>query len=78
MIDVVRALLAQRQHIDEWKAMTAEALTHIIGELTRITQTLENSLAGGDDSGQIISAATKELAHVVARTRRLAQQCAPE
>jgi ABC-type transporter Mla subunit MlaD len=78
VIDVVRALLAQRQHTDEWKATIAKALTHIIGELSRITQTLDNFPADGDDSVQTINDATNELAHVIARTRRLAEQCAPE
>lgn len=78
VIDIVRALLAQRQHTDEWKSTTAAALTDIIGDLTRITQTLENSSAGGENSAQIVSGAGNQLGHVIARIRRLAKQCAPE
>lgn len=78
MIDIVRALLAQRQRIDEWKASTARALTDVIGDLTRITQTLDDSSAGGESSPQLISRATDELAQVISRTRRLAEESADE
>lgn len=78
MTDVVRALLAQRQHTHEWKATTAKVLTGITGDLTRITQTLDNTSHGDENSTKIISDATNELAHVIDRTRRLAEQCAPE
>lgn len=78
VIDVVRALVAQRQQTDEAKAANAEALAHIIGDLTQIKQALQSCSLGDRDSAQIISATTEHLGQTIARTRRLAEQCAPE
>lgn len=78
VLDIVRALLAQRQRVHEWKAATAGALTGVIDGLTRIAQTLEDSSAGGESSPQLIRRATDELAQVISRTRRLAEECAPD
>lgn len=78
VIDIVRTLLAQRQHTDEWKASTATALTDIIGDLTRVTQTLDNPAASSENYAQILRGATDQLGHIIARARRLAEQCAPE
>ncbi|PND54149.1 hypothetical protein CRM90_29645 [Mycobacterium sp. ENV421] len=77
VIDVVRALLAQRQSIDGWKATTAEALDHIVNDLTRIKQTLDD-VAGGNDATEMISAAANELTGVITRTHRLTEQCMTE
>ncbi|BBY27229.1 hypothetical protein [Mycolicibacterium sediminis] len=77
VIDVVRALLAQRQSIDGWKATTAEALDHIVSDLLRIKQTLDD-VAGGNDATEIISAAANDLTDVITRTRRLTEQSATE
>lgn len=77
VIDVVRALLAQRHNIDGRKAATAEALEHIVSDLARIQQTLDD-VPSGNDATQILSDAANELAHVITRTRRLAEQCATE
>lgn len=76
VVDVVRALLAQRQNIDGWKAATAEALEHIVSDLARIQRTLDDVPRGNVDATQIISGAANELTHVITRTRRLAEQCA--
>ncbi len=77
VIDVVRALLAQRQNTDAWKAATAEALGQIVSDLATIQQTLDDA-ASKNDATEIIRAATNEMTHVIARTRRLAEQCATE
>jgi hypothetical protein len=77
VIDVVRALLAQRHTIHRWKAATAEALEHIVSDLARIQQTLDD-VPNGNDATQIISGAANELKQVITHTRRLAEQCATE
>lgn len=77
VIDVVRALLAQRHNTDAWKATTAEALGQIVSDLATIQQTLDDA-ASRNDATEIISAATTEMTDVIARTRRLAEQCATE
>ncbi len=78
VIDVVRALVAQRQHSDEAKAATADALADIIGDLTRLMQTLQGCSPSDENSAQIITAATDQLERAIARARRLAEHCAPE
>ena len=77
VIDVVRALLAQRQNIDGWKAATAEALGQIVTDLATIQQTLDD-VASRADATEIICGAANEMTNVMARTRRLAEQCATE
>lgn len=77
VIDVVRALLAQRQNTDAWKATTAEAFDQIVDDLVTVQQTLAD-VASEKDAAQIINAATNELTNVIARTRRSAEQCAAE
>ena len=77
VVDVVRALLAQRPDIDGWKTTTAEALGQIVTDLATIQQTLDD-VAGSHDAPDIISAAANEMTDVIARTRRLAEQCTTE
>lgn len=77
VIDVVRALLAQRQDIDGWKATIAETLGRIASDLATIRQTLDE-VARRNDATEIISAAANEMTNVIARTRRLAEQCATD
>ena len=77
VVDVVRALLAQRHDIDGWKTTTAEALGQIVTDLATIQQTLDD-VAGSHDAPDIISAAANEMTDVIARTRRLAEQCTTE
>ena len=78
VIDTVRALLVQRQRVDESQAATARALTDVISDLTRITQTLNDFSAGGESSPQLVTRAIDDLAQVISRTRRLAEECAPD
>lgn len=78
VIDVVRALLAQRQSIDGWKATTAEALGQIVSDLTTIQQGLHDAASSNSNTTEIISAATDAITNVIARTRRIAEQCATE
>lgn len=75
VIDVVRALLTQRQDVDGFKSATAEALGHIVSDLARIQQTLHDG-ASRNDATEIISAAANQMTNVIARTRRLTEQCA--
>ena len=50
---------------------------HIVSDLARIQQTIDD-VPNGNDATQIISDAANELTHVITRTRRLAEQCATE
>lgn len=77
VVDVVRALLAQRQDIDGWKATTAEALGQVVTDLATIQQTLAD-VVSNHDATEIISAAVNKMTDVIARTRRLAERCATE
>lgn len=77
VVDVVRALLTQRQRSDGWKTATAEALEQVISDLTRIRQALQ-AVSDGVDETEAISNAANELALVISRARRLAEDCATE
>lgn len=77
VIDVVRTLLAQRQSIDGWKAATVASLEHIVSDLARIQQSLDDA-PRGNDATQIINEAANDLTQAITRTRRLAEQCATE